>query len=94
MSKRKTIEISEIVARANNMLASSVNCSQDARLAICSFVESILHKTNNYRGFAYLSQREVPEGYRPGINCDENGPLEDMEARFANCDDTRRKYIG
>jgi hypothetical protein len=92
MSHRKTMQIRELLDRANYMLAAST-CEPAERQAICSFIESILHDTGNYSGFNHLTIGRVPHGHRPGINLGPAGEwLSDMDARNANVDDTRRHY--
>lgn len=57
-------------------------------------IEHILHSTNNYCGFRYLTIGNVPDGHLPGINKDENGDFypDQPFARFANTDETRVVY--
>ena len=48
--KLKTIKVSELKEMANDLLASSENGSVD----LCLLLESILHKTGNYKGYNNL----------------------------------------
>lgn len=53
MKTRKTIEVSEIKNKLNDVLKNST-CSDSERLAIASVLEGFLSSTGNYRGFGYL----------------------------------------
>lgn len=57
-------------------------------------IEHILHSTDNYCGFRYLTTPEVPTDQLPGINIDENGDFypDSPHKRFENTDETRRVY--
>jgi len=91
-----TILIRKIVQKANFMLASSSNSEVEKRKGCIELLESILRDTGNYRGFHHLTVDElVYTGLTPGINTDYTNShkiLEDIELRYANTDDTRRKY--
>jgi len=50
--KRKTVSVKALVDKANEYLALDT-ISQDKKKTISFFIESILHETGNYRGFAY-----------------------------------------
>lgn len=67
---RKTIQIERVREIANQMLANSNDdfgaCPQ-YREAIQRLTEALLHETENYNGFRYLEEREVPEGQTFGI---------------------------
>lgn len=82
----KTIRVSEVVKKVNQMLAEST-CSREERLAMCSVLETILFSTNNYRGYSFLSQKEVPAGEKPGIGMSPEG-------KTVFPDDSRRWYYG
>lgn len=66
---RKTYSVSDLRDKVNNMLAHSHANSADlngslavaevgSRLALCTLLESVLHDTDNYRGFRYLDGAE------------------------------------
>ena len=63
MKAKKTIEVSEIKSRANTMFELSLPSLTNERKAIATFVEGLLHKTGNYRGFNYLpSESDIHAG--------------------------------
>ena len=51
---RKTIKVADVVVEVNRMLDEST-CESSIRLGMISVLEMVLHRTNNYRGFSYLS---------------------------------------
>jgi hypothetical protein len=55
---RKTINVSEVLELANNMLAHPAS-SPDGREATCVLFESILIATDQYGGFRYLDTSEI-----------------------------------
>jgi hypothetical protein len=65
--KRKTIEVAEIVAKANQVFRDSGNEFKTGRAATKLLVEDILMKTGNYKGFNYLTESEVEPGKSFGI---------------------------
>ena len=69
---RKTIPVKEVLLNANEMLKSSTS-SPDLRRGIMILVETILHNTDMYAGYRYLSTNEVPAGQLPGIVTGEDG---------------------
>ena len=91
MTTRKTISVSSLKQKVNEMLAQSI-CRQE-RFGMIRVLEFTLHETGNYRGFRYLTEREVPTGELPGINVDDKGPLDDILARFQDTDCTRVEYL-
>jgi hypothetical protein len=92
MPKRKTIAVAEMTRRVNDMLMHGYS-SREERIGMIQVLENILFATGNYRGYRYLTQREVPAGELPGINLDEDGnPLSDLLERFINTDGTRVEY--
>ena len=64
---RKTIDVEFVVEQANAFLRTSANERGDARRAIMTIAETVLHDTGNYRGFRYLRTGDVPEGHSIGI---------------------------
>jgi hypothetical protein len=59
MKKRKTIEVVELVVKANQVFRDSGDEFKAGRAATKLFVEDILMKTGNYKGFRYLSKEET-----------------------------------
>ena len=83
--KRKTIDIDGIVRHANFYLSNG-GTSQEERLGVIMLLEACLNRAGQYKGFNYLSDKEV-EGI-PGIWSDR-----DEDTRFDGTDNTRRVYI-
>ena len=61
---RKTIKVIEIKDEVNRMLNEST-CDTITRYGMCAVLEEILHSTNNYKGFGYLSMKHPGFG-KPG----------------------------
>jgi len=91
---KKTVKVEELKNRMNQFLATydSKNCSEDFVLGQRVFLEEILFETENYFGFAYLTQNEVPEGENPGIRHYIVSSIEDMDKRFVDTDKNRVRY--
>jgi hypothetical protein len=85
MSRRKTIDVEEVLRMGNNFLAEST-VTPDMRMGVCTFIESILSRTGNYNGFAYLREGQVPKGHWPGSML-----KDDYEAQGGNDPDVLRK---
>ena len=101
MAKKKpkvNIKVDRILEKGNITLRSQYNTA-DERLAVMSFVEDILHETDNYRGFQYLYPNELPAGVIPGINIIDMSDAATMSVddahslRFANTDPTRIRFL-
>jgi hypothetical protein len=90
---RKTISVASAVTELNKILRVST-CSPDIRKGYMGAIEHILHSTDNYCGFRYLTTPEVPTDHLPGINIDESGDFypDSPHKRFENTDETRRVY--
>lgn len=91
---RKTISIASAVTEFNRIIQLST-CSPDIRKGYMGAIEHILHSTNNYCGFRYLTSSEVPTDHLPGINKDEDGDFypDQPHKRFENTDATRVFYF-
>jgi len=91
---RKTISIASAVTEFNRMIRLST-CTPDIRKGYMGAIEHILHSTDNYCGFRYLTTPEVPADQLPGINIDENGDFypDRPHKRFENTDETRVFYF-
>jgi len=92
-ASRKTVSIAVTIVEFNKILRVST-CTPDIRRGIMNAMEYILHSTDNYCGFRYLTTPEVPTDQLPGINIDENGDFypDHPYKRFENTDETRRVY--
>lgn len=89
--KQKTIKVEDIKTNINSFMKNSTDDKKQARLSIGLILEEILHKTNNYNGFMYLTQKEMKssfEGTTFGINQDR--PQKDW---FKDTDHSRIKYF-
>lgn len=81
--KQKTIKIAGLIKRVNELNAKSL-CSPEIRQGWNALLEDILHQTDNYSGYNYLMQSEVPEGAVPGCIS--------SEGKNIFPDETRRRY--
>ena len=88
--RQKTIPVEELVRTINHLLATHTS-TPDYALGLIVALEQILNQTNNYRGYQYLEQHEVPKGFQPGIIWEE-GQQGRKEATFLNTDPTRVRY--
>jgi hypothetical protein len=59
---RKTVKVSDVVARGNAMLANSADDRVQGREAVASLIEGVLFDAGAYKGFRYL----------PGFDGDES----------------------
>ena len=107
---RKTINVEKVKGMANRALEASMRwCDEEAkyvdvdrywRQGVMLMVEQVLMDSDNYKGFRYLREDEVPEKALPGIRETESGfgksieELEDIQfGRFENTDNTRVRYF-
>ena len=84
---RKTVNVKAIIEEANEILATSA-MDPSFRMGVQRMVETILHSSNNYHGFRYLADYEIPYGERPGIFLNEDGTFS-----FEHTDKTRVHYF-
>lgn len=84
---RKTFNADTFKDQINKVLAASV-VSADRREGMIVALEYVLHDTDNYRGYRYLTVKEVPDGHKPGIRYEAGAPAHS----FDDCDSTRRQY--
>jgi hypothetical protein len=97
MSKRKTVNVTDMVTIVNDMCKRSGADASGIRQGMMFMLEHFLHDTWNYKGYRYLLANEVEDGL-PGVNYDVNMdgvmiPHPDYEKRFANTDKTRVEYF-
>jgi hypothetical protein len=60
---RKTIEVTEMLEWANEMLArTDVYADSKFKAGISTTIESILMKTGNYKGFGFLNNEDSETG--------------------------------
>jgi hypothetical protein len=95
---RKTVNVDFVIETVNGMLQNSIDTPEQKsiRMGAILLLEAVLHETGNYKGFRYLIDEEVPHG-RPGVRYEDGKhgirvPCQDINERFADCDDTRRQY--
>lgn len=90
---KKTFNIRKFIEQVNERNKVST-CEPDIRQGWNFVAEHILHEAGVYSGYRYLTSRDVPEGFRPGINMDPatNMPHEDHKARFEGTDETRINF--
>ncbi len=79
---RKTVKLTELIATANRMLASSVDSEQAGRLAVSVLLETVLFDHGAYAGFNYLASEFLPASEQTDTN-----------ALRPNHDDSRRRYF-
>jgi hypothetical protein len=64
---RKTISVEKVKSKANNLL-SNPDVIMEEKLGVITMIESILHETDNYRGFMYLNLDD--DGSAPKLGTD------------------------
>lgn len=76
---RKTIQVTTLLEMANNYLRNSEDENNRERLVIADYIDSVLHKTDNYGGFAYLTTDDMhnsTEGKSIGVEfTEQNDPV-------------------
>ena len=91
---KKTISIEALKNKVNEKNKVST-CSPDVRNGWNDLLESTLHGTESYKGFRYLTSKEVPDDALPGINVN-LGLMHEMNTGdsgvFKNTDDSRKFY--
>jgi hypothetical protein len=65
---RKTIEVAEIIRKANGVLAAP-GSTVEGREAVSCILESILHETGNYSGYRYLELKISATGTVETLGC-------------------------
>jgi len=88
MKAKKTIHVDEITAMANELLAYDSH-NKEFRQGVSVLIEAILHRTNNYRGYRFLTQNETFTDVLPGTR---EFNKETGRFNFENTDNTRIKY--
>jgi hypothetical protein len=87
-TQRKTIRVDKLVEEINQKLCNS-SCEPNIRIGMIIILEDILHATNNYYGYRYLVNNEVPSGQKPGVIHFDKGSKEETEFP----DRSRRRYF-
>ena len=98
MAKRKTMKVADLKDYANNQLSTSIRYERqkeglesidaEFRKGVMAMIEAVLMDTDNYKGYRYLAQDEVPTGSTPGIRRDRG-----EEKQFDDTDHTRVRYF-
>jgi hypothetical protein len=87
---RKTIEINNIKEKINGIILNSEDNQKEVRESLGLLLEEILMETNNYKGFKYLTKKDMELSYSGttvGINDDQKG-----KTLFEGTDSTRIYY--
>lgn len=77
----KTVKIAALIEDINRRNKLSI-CLPEVRQGWNAFLEHVLHITNNYKGFGYLEENEVPAGQKPGVIRGEPNQFPDETRRF------------
>jgi len=95
MKAKKTINVQLLKEKVNGFLQVST-CNEDVRRGMICMLETVLNDTDNYKGYDYLNQTEVPCGHKPGININTVGEdpwIHSIVERFNETDNTRIRFI-
>ena len=91
MSK-KTIQVEVLRNRINNTMKTDIGPHEGRQSLLC-LLEDILHETGNYRGYRYLTEKEVLLNARPGIRTTNlSGNELEYSDKFYCTDSTRVEY--
>ena len=104
MASRKTIDVEKVKGMANYALESTMRWSEAQgkyvdvdrywRQGVMTMIEQVLMGTDNYKGFRYLTEDEVPADSKPGIRMGKvAGDGTWLDNRFENTDNTRVRYF-
>jgi len=99
MSKRKTVNVAEVVVQLNKNLKNSDFQDKDSvegrafRQGICAALEQILFATGNYNGYRMIDKKEAIKPYAFGCDYSKLNGDEIPAAAFEGADDTRRQYF-
>lgn len=90
---RKTFQVEELREFANNILSMESFYNSDMRSGVIEMIERVLHKSGNYNGFRYLTNKELSSDELPGVRVGADGGVLTPKERFENTDGTRRHYF-
>ena len=97
MKGKKTFPIPQLKELINQFLLDSKDEYVQSRIDMGNLLETALMCTHNYRGFSYLTVRDMKqsvEGTTVRINTDEDDEnLKTYEEMFNNTDNTRVRYF-
>jgi hypothetical protein len=86
---KTTIKVDELKSMINLAIASDCSLRSEVRAAYANLLEQVLNNTGNYKGYRYLTENEIPVGFKPGIRTWSTS----AEKRFDNTDNTRVEYF-
>lgn len=90
MKARKTINVAQLVEMGNQFMLNSADSLRGERLGVAHFVESVLHRSNAYAGFGYLTDDDMKRSFS-GKTCGViHRYMDDLPNEFP--DDSRRRY--
>ena len=87
---KKTIKIDDLKDFVNNQLATNIDrgsVGSQYRMGLITVLEHFLLQTNNYKGYSYLRQHQVPPQQLAGIIFDKTG-----DQKHVYPDESRRYY--
>ena len=87
---RKTVDVEFLRTFVNSTLQHTPDGQKDYRQGVITVLESVLHKTGNYRGFGYLTEEDMENTTHniPGIRL-----APGTKDKWENTDETRIKYF-
>lgn len=66
MAIRTTICVSKLVEKTNELLTQK-HFNREAKEALCTYLEGILHSTGNYNGFYFTTPKDDPRETGPAV---------------------------
>jgi hypothetical protein len=53
MATRKTYDVNALIDKVNALISTDLNTTREQREVLCHLLSSVLHETNQYRGYSY-----------------------------------------
>lgn len=66
MAIRTTICVSKLVEKTNDLLTQK-HFNREAKEALCTYLEGVLHSTGNYNGFCFTTPKDDPRETGPSV---------------------------
>ena len=88
---RKTFDVNALRLQVNGFLHNSYDLDEQQRQGQISLLESVLMGAGQYKGFGYLSARDM-ESSREGMSVGIGGQRPDLSFDFTDTDSTRVFY--
>ena len=63
MSARKTVNLKDLKARVNRMIAATAPEMKGEREALCTLIENVMFDAKDYRGYGYLQLMSDADPY-------------------------------